>query len=153
MIAGVKVATAAEGGQRPGRTRRWGVDVLGSRVILRVPDLDRSRAFYEGTLGLSVYREYGAGGVTTGVVYFLGGGYLELTGGDGPLVARGVVLWLQVPDLAAEETRLTAAGVRVLAPGRRMPWGLLECRIADPDGLELFLVEVPPEHPIRRRVE
>ena len=129
------------------------MDVLGSRVILRVPDLARSRAFYEGTLGLSIYREYGAGGVTTGVVYFLGGGYLELTGGDGPLAADGVVLWLQVPDLAAEETRLTAAGVRVLAPGRRMPWGLLECWIADPDGVELRLVEVPPDHPIRRRLD
>ena len=32
------------------------MDVLGSRVILRVPDLARSRAFYEGTLGLSIYR-------------------------------------------------------------------------------------------------
>jgi catechol 2,3-dioxygenase-like lactoylglutathione lyase family enzyme len=129
------------------------VDVLGSRIILRVPDLDGSRAFYEDTLGLTVYREYGAGGATTGVVYFLGGGHLELTEGDGPLAADGVVVWLQVPDLAAEERRLAAAGVRIRKPTGRMPWGLLECWIEDVDGLELRLVEVPPDHPIRRRVD
>ena len=129
------------------------MDVLGSRVILRVPHLARSRAFYEGTLGLSVYREYGTGGAVTGVVYFLGGGYLELTAGSEPLVTRGMSLWVQVPDLAAEEARLAAAGVRVVKPGARMPWGLLECWIEDPDGTELRLVEVPPDHPIRNRVE
>jgi catechol 2,3-dioxygenase-like lactoylglutathione lyase family enzyme len=129
------------------------VDVLGSRVILRVPDLARSRAFYEDVVGLSVYREYGIGGAATGVVYFLGGGYLELTGGDGPLVTTGVSLWLQVPDLASEEARLGAAGVRIRKPGARMPWGLLECWVEDPDGVELRLVEVPPDHPIRRRLD
>ncbi len=129
------------------------VDVLGSRVILRVPDLARSRAFYEDVIGLTIYREYGVGGVATGVVYFLGGGYLELTGGDRPLATRGVSLWLQVPDLASEEARLAAAGVRVTKPGARMPWGLLECWVEDPDGVELHLVEVPPDHPIRRRVD
>ena len=129
------------------------MEVLGSRIILRVPDLARSRAFYEDTVGLSIFREYGAGGVTTGVVYFLGGGHLELTRGSGPLAATGVSIWVQVPDVAAEERRLAAAGVRVVKPTERMPWGLVECWIEDPDGVELRLVEVPPDHPIRRRVE
>ena len=35
----------------------------------------------------------------------------------------------------------------------RMPWGLIEGWIEDPDGLELRLVEVPPDHPLRRRVD
>ena len=129
------------------------MDVLGSRVILHVPDLARSRAFYEHTLGLSIFREYGIGGAVTGVVYFLGGGHLELTSGTDALATRGVSLWVQVPDLVAEEARLVAAGVTVLKPAARMPWGLLECWIADPDGTELRLVEVPADHPIRRRVE
>ncbi len=128
------------------------VDVLGSRLILRVPDLSRSRAFYEDGVGLTIYREYGVGGIATGVVYFLGGGYLELTGGGGPPATSGVSLWLQVPDLASEEARLAAAGVRITKPGARMPWGLLECWVEDIDGVELRLVEVPPDHPIRRRV-
>ena len=38
----------------------------------------------------------------------------------------------------------------VEAPVRKA-WGLDEMRIEDPDGLRLVLVEVPPEHPLRRR--
>ena len=98
------------------------MDVLSSRIILRAGDFDGSRAFYEQTLGLSIYREYGVGGVVTGVVYFLGGGFLELTYGDAAS-REGVVIWLQVPDVLAEERRLTAAGVTVRKAADRMPWG------------------------------
>jgi predicted enzyme related to lactoylglutathione lyase len=127
------------------------MEVLSSRVILRVADLGRSRAFYENTIGLSVYREYGIDGVVTGVVYFLGGGFLELTEGRAD-TSRDVVLWLQVPDLDAEAARLVERGVTVLKPAGRMPWGLLELWIEDADGTELRIVEVPEDHPIRRRV-
>ena len=128
------------------------MDVLSSRIILRAGDFDGSRAFYEQTLGLSIYREYGVGGVVTGVVYFLGGGFLELTYGDAAS-REGVVIWLQVPDVLAEERRLAAAGVTVRKAADRMPWGLVELWIEDPDGTELRLVEVPDDHPIRNRVE
>ena len=53
------------------------MEVLSSRTIIATEDFDRSRAFYEETLGLSVYREYGSAGAVTGVVFFLGGGFLE----------------------------------------------------------------------------
>jgi catechol 2,3-dioxygenase-like lactoylglutathione lyase family enzyme len=129
------------------------VEVLSSRFILRSVDFARSRHFYEDTLGLSVYREYGTGGTITGVVYFLGGGYLELTaGGEGRPVDH-TTIWLQVPDVSTEAARLGDAGVTVRKPAERMPWGLVECWIEDPDGFELRLVEVPEDHPIRRRVE
>ncbi len=128
------------------------MDVLSSRTIVRVRDLEASRRFYELTLGLHTYREYGAAGVVTGVVYFLGGGFLELTrGGTG--VGPGFCLWLQVADVGAEERRLAAAGVTIVKPAERMPWGLIEGWVEDPDGLELRLVEVPPDHPLRRRVD
>jgi predicted enzyme related to lactoylglutathione lyase len=127
------------------------VEVLSSRTILRVGDLARSRLFYEDVLGLRVYREYGAGGRVTGVVYFLGGGFLELTSGDHPS-PDGAILWLQVPNVADEQERLVAAGVTVLKPAARMPWGLIELWVEDPDGTELRIVEVPDEHPLRRRV-
>ncbi|HKK52600.1 MAG TPA: VOC family protein, partial [Myxococcota bacterium] len=32
----------------------------------------------------------------------------------------------------------------------RKPWGLVELRAEDPDGLRLVFVEVPPDHPLRR---
>ncbi len=125
--------------------------VLSSRIMIAASDFARSRAFYEGTLGLDLYREYGAEGIVTGVVYFLGGGFLELTAAGPP--PTGVRIWLQVPDAAGEEQRLRAAGVVVRRGAQQMPWGLVECWIEDPDGAELRLVEVPPDHPLRRRVE
>jgi catechol 2,3-dioxygenase-like lactoylglutathione lyase family enzyme len=129
------------------------VEVLSSRVIFGVAALDRSRAFYEGTLGLRVYREYGAGGDVIGVVYFLGGGFLELTAGASERGEPGAaILWIQVPDVVAEESRLVAAGVTVRKPAERMPWGLVELWIEDPDGIEVRIVEVPADHPLRRRV-
>ncbi len=131
------------------------VEVLSSRTIIATQDLAASRFFYERTLGLRVYREYGSHGEVTGVVFFLGGGFLELAEGPpGPgRTGDAVKLWLQVPDLAAEELRLGQAGVGVRKPAARMPWGLDEMWIEDPDGIELRLVEVPPEHPLRRRVD
>jgi catechol 2,3-dioxygenase-like lactoylglutathione lyase family enzyme len=127
------------------------VEVLSSRIILRVADLSRSRAFYEDILGLRVYREYGAG-VVSGVVYFLGGGFLEITEGRGPTAGDAAILWIQVPDVSVEEARLVAAGVTVRKPAERMAWGLVELWIEDADGTELRLVEVPDDHPLRRRV-
>jgi predicted enzyme related to lactoylglutathione lyase len=128
------------------------MEVLSSRTILVTGDFDRARSFYEETLGLRVYREYGFGGAVTGVVLFLGGGFLELTSGSGAVVGDAVKLWLQVPDLAVEEARLRSSGVKVNKPAERMAWGLIELWIEDPDGIEIRLVEVPPEHPLRRRL-
>ncbi len=125
------------------------VDVLSSRVLLRPMDLQRSRQFYRHTLGLAVYREFGDP-ADPGLVFFLGGGFLEVSGvGDGPKV-RNLALWLQVRDLAVEHQRLKAAGVEILRPPEREPWGLLEMWIADPDGIRIVLVEVPDQHPLRR---
>ncbi len=129
------------------------MEVLSSRIILRVPDLARSRAFFERTIGLRIYREYGAGGAVAGVVYFLGGGFLELTGGgDGPSLRNGSI-WIQVPSLDEEAARLVLAGVPVRKEAGTMPWGLRELWIEDPDGNELRLIEVPEGHPLRRRLD
>lgn len=129
------------------------MEILSSRTIITTPWLERSRAFYEQTLGLSVYREYGSGGVVTGVVYFLGGGYLELTTGADSTVGDAVKLWMQVADVAAEEVRLRQAGVTVKRTTERMPWGLDELWIEDPHGIEIRLIQVPWDHPLRRRVD
>ena len=55
------------------------VHVLSGRVLLRPTDPERSRVFYGDQLGLAVYREFGTG-PERGTVYFLGGGFLELSG-------------------------------------------------------------------------
>jgi catechol 2,3-dioxygenase-like lactoylglutathione lyase family enzyme len=55
------------------------MDVLSSRVLLHPTDPERSRVFYRDTLGLAIYREFGSG-PDRGTVFFLGGGFLELSG-------------------------------------------------------------------------
>jgi predicted enzyme related to lactoylglutathione lyase len=125
-----------------------GVEVLSSRVLLRPTDLERSRAFYGDVLGLAVYREFGPP-EHRGVVYFLGNGLLEVSG-RAEEQPRGLALWVQVRDVAAEERRLTAAGVAIRRPPRLEPWGLVEMEVTDPDGVSIVLVEVPADHPLRR---
>ena len=129
------------------------MEVLSSRILLAPSDLAAGIAWYRDVLGLRVYREYGVAGRVSGTVFFLGGGYLELTGprAGGP-AGPGTSLWLQVDDLAAEHERLAAAGVTVLEAPALMPWGLREAWVSDPDGTRLCLVEVPEDHPIRRRL-
>ena len=53
------------------------MEVLSSRVLYRSSNFDALRQFYEQTVGLHVYREYGASEEVCGVVFFLGGGFLE----------------------------------------------------------------------------
>ncbi|HVM15172.1 MAG TPA: VOC family protein [Egibacteraceae bacterium] len=124
--------------------------VLQSRVLLRPADFSTSVDFYEQRLGLVRYREWG-GTPHRGVVYFLGGGYLELTEGGGGVRADGLRLWLQVGDARVAHDELASRGVAILAEPERKPWGLIEFSVADPDGLQLVIVETPIDHPLRRR--
>jgi catechol 2,3-dioxygenase-like lactoylglutathione lyase family enzyme len=126
------------------------VEVLSSRTLLHPRDLERSQRFYERTLGLAVYHEWGSG-AQRGVVFFLGGGLLEVSGSAGPHTPSDAVrLFIQVRDLDATWRRLRDAGVTIDEDPERKPWGLFEMVARDPDGLALVLVEVPPEHPLRR---
>src|SRR5689334_10597454 len=126
------------------------VHVLSSRILLRPTDPERSRAFYGEQLGLSVYREFGTG-PERGTVYFLGGGFLEVSGrSEGPR-SPAVRLRLQVEDVKAAGEELRARGVEIVRPPVREPWGLVEMWIADPDGTPIVLVEIPSDHPLRYR--
>ena len=132
-----------------GRREDEAMEVLSSRVVYRSSDFDALRGFYEETVGLHAYREYGPSAEVLGVVFFLGGGFLEITRASAS--SSSVTLWLQVRDARAEEDRLRTAGVEVVKPVEMMPWGLIESWIRDPEGNELRLIEVPGDHPIRRR--
>ena len=117
------------------------MEILAGRVLLRPVDTERSLVFYRDVLGLAIAREFPGG-----TVFFLGGGFLELSGRSSGGSAA-VELWLQVRDLDAAARDL--AGHVVREP-RLEPWGLYEMWIADPDGTRIVLVQVPPDHPIRR---
>ncbi|MFF2167954.1 VOC family protein [Streptomyces sp. NPDC058175] len=126
------------------------VHVLSSRTLLRPTDPERSRAFYGEALGLAVYREFGTG-PERGTVYFLGGGFLEVSGHSEAPPSPGLQLWLQVADAAAAHEELVARGVEVLRPPVKEPWGLIEMWISDPDGTKIVICEVPADHPLRYR--
>ena len=119
--------------------------MLQSRVLYRPVDYVRSVAFYRDVVGLHIFREW-----VTGTVFFLGGGLLELSRSAPAVTEDKISLWLQVRDVDAEFARLEAAGVTVVEAPVDEPWGLREARIRDPDGLMLVLVEIPPDHPMRR---
>lgn len=126
------------------------VNVLSSRVLLRPTDLERTRSFYRDDLGLAVHREFGEWS-RRGTVFFLGGGFLEVSGESAEPPAPGLRLWLQVEDAAEARRELAGRGVTVLREPRKEPWGLVEMWIADPDRVEIVLVEVPADHPMRYR--
>ncbi|HEY0575853.1 MAG TPA: VOC family protein [Pseudonocardia sp.] len=126
------------------------MEVLSSRVLLHPTDPARSREFYRDQLGLAVYREFGSG-PARGTVFFLGGGLLELSGRAEQPAGPAIALWLQVRDLAAAHRELAAKGVPVIREPKREPWGLDEMWIADPDGVSIAVVEIPEDHPMRRR--
>ena len=126
------------------------VHVLSSRTLLTPTDPERSRTFFGVQLGLSVYREFGTG-PERGTVYFLGGGFLEVSGRSEAPPSPAVRLWLQVDDVTAAHEELKAEGVDIVRPPVKEPWGLVEMWITDPDGIRIALVEVPEDHPMRYR--
>jgi predicted enzyme related to lactoylglutathione lyase len=125
------------------------VEVVSSRILLRPADLGRSQSFYRDVLGLAIYREFGSA-ADPGVVFFLGSGFLEVSGHSAGRAGQSLMIWLQVRDINAEHLRLAAANVRVLREPLTEPWGLIEMWIEDPDGVRIVLVEVPADHPLRR---
>jgi catechol 2,3-dioxygenase-like lactoylglutathione lyase family enzyme len=126
------------------------MEVLSSRILLHPRDFERSLRFFAETLGLHVYREWGSGSAR-GVVFFLGGGFLELSGSSHTTANENFGLWLQVRDVDAVGRKLEEGGVEVLESPTDKPWGLREMLIRDPDGVSIVIVEVPETHPLRRR--
>jgi catechol 2,3-dioxygenase-like lactoylglutathione lyase family enzyme len=126
------------------------MEILSSRTLIHPCDLERSLAFYAEGLGLAVAREFGSG-AGRGVVFFAGGGLLEVVGTGTPADGEvPVALWLQVRDAAAAVADLATRGVVATRAPQLEPWGLVEAWIEDPDGIRIHLIEVPEDHPLRR---
>ena len=126
------------------------MEVLSSRVLLHPNDFERSLRFYSESLGLHIYREWGSGS-NRGVVFFLGGGFIELSGSSHTTANENVGLWLQVRDVDAVGDALKETREDVIELPTDKPWGLREMQIRDPDGLRIVIVEVPENHPLRQR--
>lgn len=126
------------------------MEILASRVLLRPTDYQRSLSFYRDALGLAIAREYSGG-----TVFYAGQSLIELAGHGAPPPGSPPfpgALWLQVRDLYATQSDLTAHGVTIARAAQREPWGLHEMHVSDPDGVALIFVEVPADHPLRRDI-
>lgn len=123
------------------------MDILSSRIILRPADYARTLEFYRDGLGLAIAREYPGG-----TVFFAGQSLVEVAahGGSGRASAFEGALWLQVRDASDAAAELALKGIAIDRPPVQEPWGLIEMWVKDPDGVPIVLVEIPPDHPIRR---
>jgi catechol 2,3-dioxygenase-like lactoylglutathione lyase family enzyme len=108
-------------------------------TAIRVADLERSRRFYEGLLGLDAIPRPDF--PMPGRWYGVGAGQLHLIQCD-PLGTAidpsGPHFAIQVDDLDAARREIAAAGLETLDPGRDQLW------VRDPDG---YTVEIT----VRRR--
>ncbi len=86
------------------------MEVLSSRVLYRSSNFDTLRQFYEQTVGLHVYREYGASERVLGVVFFLGGGFLEITRAS--TSSPSVTLWVRCEMSEPRRTAYAPQGSR-----------------------------------------
>jgi catechol 2,3-dioxygenase-like lactoylglutathione lyase family enzyme len=125
------------------------MEILSSRFLLHPADYARSVAFYRDIIGLHPMREFGSGDAS-GIVFFLGGGYLEITESAVERPTQATELWLQVRDVEQAHERLRKAQVPIVETPSKKSWGLIEMRVEDPDGLRLIFVEVPADHPLRQ---
>lgn len=128
------------------------MEILSGRTLIRPSDPVRSHEFYGQTLGLAVHRQFGPPD-SPSRVYFCGNGLLEVAGHPTPRTdtgTPGVSLWFQVRDVVAEYDRLRTLDVTLLRKPQTEPWGLQEAWIADPDGLQIVLVQIPGDHPLRQ---
>jgi len=127
------------------------VEILSARVLLRPADPDATLRFYRDRLGLAVAREYPGG-----VVFFAGSTLIEvashMVSDSSGATAEATALWLQVRDVDATATTLSAAGVTIAREARTEPWGLREMHVLDPDGRTLIFVKIPAGHPLRTDV-
>ena len=127
---------------------------LAARMLVRPVNPARTLSFYRDVLQLAVYREFPGG-----TVFFLGGGYLEVSGQATAAEAKSAAasqrssasedrtapspsdaapderirLWIQVRDLATAYRTLLERGATIVRPPRREPWGLNEMWVVDPD--------------------
>lgn len=117
-----------------------------------VADLNRSRAFYEGLLGLSVRRVMRRDGRDIAVAYEQGlsiwlaaDAYVALFGPDATPPARlAGGDWenaFETDDYLEVYSNLRAASATFLYDPRELPWGQLGFRVADPDGHTIDISE------------
>lgn len=112
-------------------------------IQISSPDPQRMIDFYRDVLGLPKPEQFGDDAVIAGGATLVFDGHSAI---DGPTKepARVLVNFF-VDDLAAEQQRLEAQGVRFIRTAGREYWGGVISTFLDPDGNYLQLIEFKPE--------
>ncbi len=124
--------------------------VLELRVAITTADFNRLVSFYRVGLGLHPSQEW-PGDQGRAVVLDLGRATLEIFDEKqaqtidqievGHPTSGRIRFALQVPDLDAAIERLRAHGATMVHPPVRTPWGDLNARFEDPDGMQITLYQ------------
>ena len=123
---------------------------------IRVQDMPRAFAFYEGTLGFELLR---GGPDDENVSLGRGPGRLMLEA-PGSFYSRryndairarvgtpsAIALYIEADDLAELYTRVSEAGADIVDPLADRPWGQAEFTVADPEGNWLTFWKALPGH-------
>ncbi|MFF7452756.1 VOC family protein [Kitasatospora sp. NPDC008115] len=122
------------------------MQINSSAVSLTVEDVEASASFLREHFGfaeqMSADGFVSLGHPSAGVnVVFLKRGIEVLPEGFRDEVAAGLILAFVVDDVAAEEARLRAAGVKITMALRAEPWGETLFQVTDPNGVVVQLVE------------
>lgn len=112
------------------------------RVMLVAKDYDASIAFYRDALGLAVDHEWYYGPKDCGTVFHAAAGMVEILGalpGVDYAAPQGAWLSLEVDDVDAAYETLLRQDVSILEAPTNYPWRHRILKIADPDGLVIWL--------------
>ena len=125
--------------------------ILELRVALTTADYERLMKFYTVGLGLQPAADW-SGEQGRVVVMEMGRATLEVFDERqaeyvdrleaGARVSGPVRLALRVPDVRAAVDRLLAHGATVVQAPTRTPWGDLNARLQDPEGMQVTLFQV-----------
>lgn len=131
--------------------------VLEMRIALTSRDYERSVKFYSEGLGIEPAAIWNNDGGRA-VMLELGRASLELFDERqaevidsleaGKRVSGQIRLALQVPDVQTAMERLLAHGATLVHPPVTTPWGDINVRLQDPDGIQLTLFQPSGESDI-----
>jgi methylmalonyl-CoA/ethylmalonyl-CoA epimerase len=131
--------------------------ILELRIALTSRDYERSVKFYSEGLGIEPAAIWNNDGGRA-VMLELGSASLELFDERqaevidsleaGKRVSGQIRLALQVPDVQTAMERLLAHGATLVHPPVTTPWGDINVRLQDPDGIQLTLFQPSGESDI-----
>ncbi len=103
---------------------------------------ERLKQFYRDVVGLAPNPEMGEGALMAGATPFLIDGHTDVKGAAKE--PPRMLLNFMIDDLASEQKRLEAAGVKFIRSAGKEPWGGVISTFVDPDGNYGQLIEYKP---------